>query len=164
MQTGRAVARDDVEHRLRLRVAVELALAEPPHRQPHGATGERPARGRQVGLRRPGDDEPPDTGHVVDRSLHRAQHVRDQLPLVDEQWRGPDAQGCVGIGADEIGVGRPVEPQHVHDVTACRRRLPAGPRADDQDRRQAVEQPGQQPVDHPREILHRLDTSALAHH
>jgi hypothetical protein len=84
-------------------------------------------------LSRPGQDEPLWPGSLVYRALHRTEHLRNVLPLVEQQREWAIGERGVGIGPCERRLGRPVKPEPASAMAAARGRLAAGPRANNHD-------------------------------
>ena len=69
-------------------------------------------------------------GVRVDRSLHRSEHARHRLPLVEQHRLGQVAQGRVGVGREGGCLGLAVETHRARRPASGARRLARRPGAD----------------------------------
>ena len=64
----------------------DFTFREPVHRQAHEPSGTGPGRRVDITSNRPGDDEAPPPGLIVDGQLDDLKRLGHLLPLVDEDW------------------------------------------------------------------------------
>lgn len=131
-------------------VASHFALGETEHLDADEAARAGPGRLCELGAHAAGEDEAPRTVVVVDRPLHRAEHLGNLLPLVEHERFTAPAECGVGVEAERGRLGGHVEAGDVVGVAERRRGLPDRSGPGERDRGEFAEQLREASVDESR--------------
>ncbi len=124
----------------------------------HGDARQAARAGPQVAFEvapdRTRDEEPSGMRVRVDGPLHRAEHARDDLPLVEQDGLAQAAQGGVGIGPDRNSLGFAIEADDGGGAAGGRGGLAGRAGPGEEDRGELGQQRVELPVDEPGEVGH----------
>ena len=90
----------------------------------------------------------------IDGPLHRAEHARHDLPLVEQDGLTKAAQGGVGIGPERDGLGLAIEADDGGGSAGGRGGLAGRPGTGEEDRGELGQQRVDLTVDEPGKVVH----------